>query len=112
MIKGNFDIPLDFLSAKAPPLIGVDVCSSSVKIVELSKLPKDAGYVVERYAIEPLPKDAVSERNIPDARPHAFPGTLHTVCNRFQIIDVALADCVFGQRLDGVSLDYVTRILR
>ena len=64
MIKGNFDIPLDFLSAKAPPLIGVDICSSSVKIVELSELPKKMGYVVERYAIEPLPKDAVSEGNI------------------------------------------------
>ena len=64
MIKGNFDIPLDFLSAKAPPLIGVDICSSSVKIVELSELPKKTGYVVERYAIEPLPKDAVSDGNI------------------------------------------------
>ena len=64
MIKGNFDIPLDFLSAKAPPLIGVDICSSSVKIVELSELPKKAGYTVERYAIEPLPKDAVSDGNI------------------------------------------------
>lgn len=64
MIKGNFDIPLDFLSAKAPPLIGVDVCSSSVKIVELSELPKKMGYMVERYAIEPLPKDAVSDGNI------------------------------------------------
>ena len=64
MIKGNFDIPLDFLSAKSPPLIGVDICSSSVKIVELSELPKKAGYLVERYAIEPLPKDAVSDGNI------------------------------------------------
>ena len=64
MIKGNFDIPLDFLSAKSPPLIGVDICSSSVKMVELSELPKKAGYMVERYAIEPLPKDAVSDGNI------------------------------------------------
>ena len=62
MLKGNFDIPLDFLRTKSPPLIGVDICSSSIKIVELSEL--SSGYVVERYTIEPLPKGAVSEGNI------------------------------------------------
>ena len=64
MLKGNFDIPLDFLRTKTPPLIGVDICSSSIKIVELSESSKNSGYVVERYAIEPLPKGAVSEGNI------------------------------------------------
>ena len=64
MLKGNFDIPLDFLQTKTPPLIGVDISSSSVKMVELSRLPKGDGYVVERYAIEPLQKDAVSDGNI------------------------------------------------
>lgn len=64
MPKVNFDIPLDFLSAKTPPLIGVDISSSSVKMVELSEASKKGGYIVERYAIEPLPKDAVSDGNI------------------------------------------------
>ena len=64
MLKGNFDIPLDFLRTKTPPLIGVDICSSSIKILELSESSKNSGYVVERYAIEPLPKGAVSEGNI------------------------------------------------
>lgn len=64
MLKGNFDIPLDFLQTKMPPLIGVDISTSSVKIVELNKLPKGNGYIVERYAIEALPKDAVSDGNI------------------------------------------------
>lgn len=64
MLKGNFDIPLDFLQTKTPPLIGVDISSSSVKMVELSRMPKGDGYVVERYTIEPLPKDAVSDGNI------------------------------------------------
>ena len=64
MLKGNFDIPLDFLRTRSPPLIGVDICSSSIKIVELSESSKNGGYVVERYAIEPLPKGAVSEGNI------------------------------------------------
>ena len=64
MLKVNFDIPLDFLRTSTPPLIGVDISSSSVKVVELSELPKKGGYVVERYAIELLPKDAVSDGNI------------------------------------------------
>lgn len=64
MIKGNFDIHLDFLSTSTPPLIGVDISSSSVKMVELSQAPKKTGYVVERYAIETLPPDAVTDGNI------------------------------------------------
>lgn len=64
MIKVDFDIPLDFLSASTPPMIGVDISSSSVKMVELSLAPKKSGYIVERYAIEPLPKGAVSDGSI------------------------------------------------
>lgn len=64
MIKGNFDIPLDFLQTSTPPMIGVDISSSSVKMLELSQAPKKGGLIVERYAIEPLPADAVSDGNI------------------------------------------------
>ncbi|HEU0188553.1 MAG TPA: pilus assembly protein PilM [Gallionella sp.] len=64
MLKVNFDIPLDFLSASAPPLIGVDISSSSVKMVELSQSSKKDNYIVERYAIELLPKDAITDGNI------------------------------------------------
>ena len=64
MLKGNFNIPLDFLHTKTPPLIGVDISASTIKMVELSEAPKKNGYVVERYAIEALPKDAVVDGNI------------------------------------------------
>lgn len=64
MSKVNFDDLLGFLQAKTPPLIGLDISSSSVKLVELSQSPDKAGFVVERYAIEALPKDAVSDGNI------------------------------------------------
>ena len=64
MPKVNFDIPLDFLQTKTPPMIGVDISASSVKMVELSELSKKGGYVVERYAIEQLPKDAITDGNI------------------------------------------------
>lgn len=55
-----FDLPF---SSKTPPLIGLDIGSSSVKLVELSQ---GAGGVVrlERYAIEPLPRGAVVDGNI------------------------------------------------
>lgn len=66
MIKGNFDLPLDFLQTTTPPLIGVDISASSIKMVELSKVPKKNSYELERYAIEALPKDAVSDGNIND----------------------------------------------
>ncbi len=64
MLKGNLDIPIDFFHTGMPPLLGVDISTSSVKLVELSELPKNNGYIVERYAIEPLPKDALVDGNI------------------------------------------------
>ncbi|CAH1385590.1 pilus assembly protein PilM [Candidatus Nitrotoga sp. M5] len=66
MIKDKLNIPLDFLYTKTPSLIGVDICSSSIKIVELSESTKKNSYVLERYAIEPLPINAVSDGNVND----------------------------------------------
>lgn len=50
---------------KAAPLIGVDISSSSVKLVEMSQGGKGR-FRLERYAIEPLPKNAVVDGNIAD----------------------------------------------
>ncbi|MEF8715346.1 MAG: pilus assembly protein PilM [Accumulibacter sp.] len=56
---------LDFsiFNPKARSLIGLDISSSSVKMVELASDGK-GGYRVERYAIEVLPRDVVSDGNI------------------------------------------------
>lgn len=48
---------------KLRPLIGVDVSSTSVKMVELVDAGKGEPRV-ERYAIEPLPRDAVVDGNM------------------------------------------------
>ncbi|NMG28667.1 pilus assembly protein PilM [Aromatoleum evansii] len=48
---------------KARQLVGLDISSSSVKMVELSEGEKGA-YRMERYAIESLPRDAVVDGNI------------------------------------------------
>jgi type IV pilus assembly protein PilM len=46
-----------------PPLIGVDISTSSVRVVELSQAGKE-GWRLERYAAEPLPRGAVVDGNI------------------------------------------------
>lgn len=56
-------IDLSMFSTKARPLIGLDISSSAVKLVELSGGGKE-GYRVERYAIEVLAKDVVADGNI------------------------------------------------
>lgn len=50
-------------SGKSRPLIGLDISSSAVKLVELSDV-NGRQRRLERYAIEPLPRDAVSDGNI------------------------------------------------
>ena len=43
--------------------MGCDISSSSVKMVEIAEAGRNV-YRVERYAIEPLPKDTVVDGNI------------------------------------------------
>lgn len=59
----KFDFNLDVFSAKSPPMLGLDIGTTSVKLVEISETGKNQ-YRVERYVIEPLPKDAVREGDI------------------------------------------------
>ena len=54
---------LDIFSPKAPPLFGLDISSSSVKMLEIVDAGKGT-YRVERYVIEPLPRDATVDGNI------------------------------------------------
>ena len=54
---------LDLFTPKAPPLFGLDISSSSVKMLEIVDAGK-GGFRVERYAIEPLVRDAVVDGNI------------------------------------------------
>jgi len=56
-------IDLSIFNPKARPLVGLDISSSSVKMVELSDGGKGS-YRVERFAVELLPKDAVVDGNI------------------------------------------------
>ncbi len=59
----HFNINLDWLAAKGLPIIGLDISTTAVKLVELSDAGKGM-LRIERYIIEPLPKDAVTDGNI------------------------------------------------
>jgi type IV pilus assembly protein PilM len=56
-------LDLSIFSPKARPLIGLDMSSSAVKMVELANDGKN-GYRVERYSIEVLPRDVIADGNI------------------------------------------------
>ncbi len=56
-------LDLSIFNPKARSLIGLDISSSAVKMVELGSDGK-SGYRVERYAVEVLPRDAVADGNI------------------------------------------------
>jgi len=63
MLKEKLGSAFSALQTAAPPLIGVDVSSSALKLVELAEAGKGS-YRLERYAIEPLTKDLVTDGNI------------------------------------------------
>lgn len=52
--------------SRSTPLIGIDISTSSVKIVELSMGAK-ASMRLERYAIEPIDRGAITDGNIENA---------------------------------------------
>lgn len=70
-------------------LIGVDISSTSVKVLELSV--KNNRYWVESYALVPLPEGSVVEKNI--LNPEAVGDALERAVNlaNVQSTDVALA---------------------
>ncbi|MGV6473630.1 pilus assembly protein PilM [Azotobacter vinelandii] len=55
---------LRLFNKQAGSLLGIDIGSTMVKLLELSR--SGGGYRVEAYAVEPLPANAVVEKNIVD----------------------------------------------
>ncbi len=54
----------DLFKPKKPPVIGLDISSTAVKLLELGK--SGDRLRVESYAVEPLPPNSVIEKNISD----------------------------------------------
>lgn len=55
---------LGLFKKKQVPVIGIDISSTAVKVLQLGKVGNR--YRVDRYAVEPLPQGVVVERDIRD----------------------------------------------
>lgn len=54
----------NWFKKKKPPVLGLDISSTTIKLLELSR--SDIGFKVEKYAVTPLPAGAVVEKSITD----------------------------------------------
>lgn len=109
----KFDFNLDVFSTKSPPMLGLDIGTTSVKFVEISEVGKNQ-YRVERYAIEPLPKDALKEGDIsnPDQVADALQRAWKQIGGRVKNVVMALpSSAVIAKKillpaaLSGVELE-------
>jgi len=59
---------MGLFTPKKPPLLGLDISSTAIKLLELSEHTSRKGpaYRVESYAVEPLPENAVVDKKIGD----------------------------------------------
>ncbi len=55
---------MGLFNRKKPSLLGIDISSTAVKLLELSR--QGSRFRVESYAVEPLPQNSVVEKNIAD----------------------------------------------
>lgn len=80
---------LSFLSKKSKPLLGLDISSTTVKMIELTR--HGDSYRVENYSVRPLPPGVVVEKNISDvdAVAQVVKATIQQA--RTKVRDVALA---------------------
>lgn len=68
----------DLFAKPSKPMLGVDISSSAVKLIELSKTGSD--FKVEAYRVLPLPANTIVDKNIADL--DALSETIATVVKR------------------------------
>ncbi len=61
---------MSLLSLKPEPVVGIDISSTAIKLVELTRAGKDS-YQVENYAIEPLADKIIEDKAINAAKEDA-----------------------------------------
>lgn len=80
---------LDIFAKKQKPMLGLDVSSTSVKLLEISK--HGDSYRVENYAVKALPANAVVEKNINDIEAVAQVVKSVVQSSRTKVKDAAVA---------------------
>lgn len=68
-----------FLKRKKPLLLGIDISTAAIKLLELSR-GAGSRYRVESYAVAPLPQDAVVDKTI--AKVETIGNVIKTVANQ------------------------------
>ena len=68
----------DFFAKPSKPMLGMDISSSAVKLIELSKTGDS--FKVEAYKVLPLPPNTIVDKNIADL--DALSGTIAAVVKR------------------------------
>lgn len=71
---------LNIFAPRSPALYGLDISGSAVKLVELSAHAK-SGFRLERYAIEPLPRDVMVDGRVD--KPEELIETIRRASKRF-----------------------------
>lgn len=69
---------MSLFKRKQSPILGIDISSTSVKLLELSRT--GSGFRVETHAVEPLPPNAITEKAISDV--DAVGETIRRAVNR------------------------------
>src|SRR5690625_1690899 len=82
---------LSFLDTRTKPVLGLDISSTSVKLLELSR--QGDRYRVENYAGRPLPPNAAVEKDINDAEAvaHVMKAMVKQSKTKFKNTAVAVA---------------------
>ena len=80
---------LSFLSKKSKPILGLDISSTTIKMIELAR--HGDSYRVENYSVRPLPAGVVVEKNITDIEAVAQVVKATIQQARTKIRDVAVA---------------------
>lgn len=78
-----------FFDKKAKPILGLDISSTTVKLLELSR--QGDAYRVENYSVKPLPANAVVEKNINDVDAVAQVLKALVMQSRTKVKDAAVA---------------------
>ncbi len=61
---------MGIFSLKPDPVVGIDISTTAIKLLELSRTGKS--YKVETYGVEPLPEDIIVDKNLNEAKENAM----------------------------------------
>lgn len=92
---------LSFFDKKTKPMLGLDISSTTVKMLELSR--NGNGFRVENYAVRALPANSVVEKNINDVDVVAQAIKATVQSSRTKVKDAAVA--VPGSAVISKSID-------